>query len=61
MKNYIGKPCKLHININDADLFFSAKEVLNVTEEHITFRDKFNKVYTFQCKNVIEIIEIISV
>lgn len=57
MKEYINKKCKLHILINHKDLFYTAI-ITNVTENHLSFTDKFNENYTFRLQDVIEIREL---
>ena len=39
-------------------LWFTAKPILRVSDSHITFRDKFNKVVTFSMDSVKSIREI---
>ncbi len=55
MKEYLGKSCKLHISPKkDINLYYTVKEVTAISENHITFIDKYNKVYTFRLKDVME-------
>jgi len=51
MKEFMGQKCTVHIK---GDLFFKAL-ILNVTDTHIIFRDKFNKNYCFNIEKVISI------
>lgn len=52
MKEYIGLPCKIKININGKSLYFKVLKVTSVTDSHITFIDKFNNYYSFKTENV---------
>lgn len=55
MKEYIGKPCKLHISPKkDIDLYYTVKKVTSISDKHITFIDKYKKVYTFRIGDVVE-------
>ncbi len=54
MKQYIGKQCKLHVQINEKDLFYTAK-IIDVTETHISFIDKFDEKYSFRLTDIVEI------
>lgn len=47
---------KVHIKIQNTGkiLFFTAK-VTNVTEEHISFVDKFNELRTFRISDIVEV------
>jgi hypothetical protein len=56
MKEFISKKCKISIIANKKQLFFIAT-VQSVTDNHITFLDKYNKLYTFRIKDVFEINE----
>jgi hypothetical protein len=55
MKQLIGRSCCLAVCINGRDLFYTAKEVLDVSDTHITFIDRYNKQYTINLNNVVEI------
>ena len=52
-KRHIGKRKWLHIKVNNKDLFFLAK-IIDVTNTHISFIDKFNIEYSFRLLDVIE-------
>lgn len=54
MQEYIGERVKLHIDRDGHDLFYSAK-ILNITDTHISFLDKFNKKYCYRLTDVVEI------
>lgn len=56
MKEYLNKNVKLHIRRSGADLFFKAL-VNEVTNTHITFTDKYGKLYTFLIENIVQINE----
>ena len=53
MKELIGKTCNIHIEKNKKDLFYTAK-VINVTDTHIYFIDKFNEPYVYKLTYLIE-------
>jgi hypothetical protein len=55
MKEMIGKSCLIEISRNGKALFYKAKEVLDVTDTHITFLDKYNNQYTYRLMDVAEI------
>lgn len=54
MKHLKGKSCKLTIEVNGRVLFYTAKQVTDVTDTHITFIDKFNEVLSFRLKDIVE-------
>ena len=60
MKEYLDKTCKIHIAINGKDLFYTAR-IINVSDTHITFVDKFNETLTFRLQDIIEIRGIIDI
>ena len=53
MKDLIGEKAKLHIVKNGQDLFYTAV-VVDVTDQHITFVDKYNNKYVFLLEYVKE-------
>lgn len=55
MKQIIGKSCKITISCKGKDLFYTVKEVIEVTPTHITFIDKFNQQYSYRLLDVVEI------
>jgi len=55
MKEWIGKPCRLCVNRNGVDLFYTVNQVLSVTDTHITFLDRFNSPYSLLVCEVSEI------
>lgn len=57
MKQFLNKPCKIHVRINEKDLFFSVKTVIDVSNTHISFVDKFNKNWVFSLDKVLQISE----
>lgn len=54
MKKYLGNICKIHINRNEQDLFYTAK-VIDINDTHITFIDRYNSVFSYRFDDVIEI------
>lgn len=60
MKEYIGKVCKVHINVIGKkkgirqNLFYRAT-IKYVSNSHITFIDKWKKQYTYRLSDVIEV------
>lgn len=59
MKELIGKKTYIIINRGGKDLFFTAI-ILSVSDIHITFKDKFNKVLSFNIESVKEAHEVNS-
>jgi len=55
MKEWIGKACKLCVCRNGVELFYTVKQVLSVSDIHITFLDRFNSPYTYRKDGVTEI------
>ena len=55
MKEYIGKKCNILVILNGKYLFYNVKKVLDVTEDHISFIDKFNNNYTYKKGDIAEI------
>lgn len=55
MKEYIGKKCNILVVANGRYLFYNVKKVLDVTETHISFIDKFDNNYTYMIKDIQEI------
>jgi len=54
LNKLIGRRCKLTININGIDLFYTAK-IIGVTQSHISFIDKFGDEYTYHINKIQEI------
>ena len=59
MKEMIGKTASLVISRGGKDLFFTGV-ISSVSNTHITFKDKFNKVLSFNIENVVEVHEVNS-
>lgn len=55
MKQLIGKSCLLEIQYHDQRLYYRAIRILDVSDTHITFLDKFGKQYSFRLIDVVEI------
>ena len=55
MKGLIGKSCKIEVDRNGKSLFYTISEVLDVTDTHITFLDRYNNQYTYRLQDVVEI------
>lgn len=58
MQDLIGKSCKLQVELNGKELFFTAKRVLHVSDTHITFLDKFGQVCSFRLQDLAKVQEI---
>lgn len=58
MKQLIGRSCRLTVFLNGKSLFYTAKTVLEVSDTHITFIDKFNERYSYRLQDVIQIQDI---
>ena len=56
-KYLVGKTCNILVNVNGEPLNFRAR-VLYIGIFHITFIDKFKKIYSFNLKNVLEVEEL---
>ena len=55
MKHLIGKSCKLTLDINSKQLFYTAKKVISISDTHISFIDKYNEMISFRMKDVVEV------
>lgn len=55
MKEWEGQSAFITIIHNGNKLFYSAKQVLSVTDSHITFLDRNNKVFSYKVELVNEI------
>lgn len=51
MKEYIGKNCKIVINKEGKKYFYIAN-ITDLTEQHITFIDKFGDIYTYEIEDI---------
>ena len=58
MKQYLGKDCKLTLEVNGKLLFYTAKEVLDVSGTHITFIDKNNEKLSYRLIDLVEVHEL---
>ena len=47
MKEYLGQTCKILIQLNDKELFYYAK-IISINQTHISFLDKYGKLYTYK-------------
>ena len=56
MENYKDKRVK--IEVNSSKRLFYEGEILSFDEYSVTFRDKYDKIYTFNKKSIIEISEV---
>ena len=54
MKRYKGQNVKIIIKVQNNNLNYTAK-VLDVSDTHITFYDKFGKVYSYLISDIVEI------
>jgi hypothetical protein len=56
MRHLIGKKCKLTIKdqVNNKILFYTAKEILEITDTHIFFIDKFDQEVGFRLIDIIQ-------
>jgi hypothetical protein len=46
MKEFTGKECNILISINNSNLFYKAV-IYEITDTHITFKDKFGRFYSY--------------
>ena len=58
MKQLINRSCRLTISLNSNILHYTVKDVLEVTDTHITFIDKFDEKYSYRLQDVIQIQDI---
>ena len=58
-KNLVGRSCKIFINSNGHVLFFSVRRILSITDTHVSFLDKFDKVYCFRKMDITEVNEVV--
>lgn len=58
MEQYIGKECKIMISIKEGIHLIYIARVKSITNNHLSFLDKFNKEYTFKIDHIMEICEI---
>jgi len=56
MNSFKNRICKIHIMIKKQNLFYTAT-IIDITNTHITFIDKFNTKYSYNMNNIIEIKE----
>ena len=56
MFSLIEKLCRIRVVQGGVDLFFSGL-VLDVSQDHVTFRDKFGVLYCFRSSDVVSIQE----
>ena len=57
MKQFLNKQCKIHISVNGESLFFTVKKVIDVSDSHISFIDRYNKLWCFDKNQVKQINE----
>lgn len=50
---YVNK--KIKVLIHDKEFYFTIKEVIDLTDDHIFFRDKFGNEKGFRFKDIAEI------
>ena len=57
MRQLIGKSCKLVIKdqIKDKILYYTAQEILEISETHILFKDKFGLTLAYRLIDVLQI------
>lgn len=60
MKELIGKSCKLLIDLGGGGrpLTYTVSEVLDVSDTHISFIDKFGQRYSYRIANIAEVANI---
>lgn len=58
MKELIGKSCKLQIKIREENLFYSVKEILEITPTHISFIDKYDNYCLHRKDNIVQISQV---
>ena len=58
MKQLIGSSCRITISLNNSNLQYTVQKVLEVTDKHITFLDKFGGIYVYLISNIVQIQDI---
>lgn len=60
MKQLIGKSCRLSIRqpVTGKILFYTVKKVLNVTDTHILFIDKYDSEYSYRLQDLLQVQDI---
>lgn len=54
MEDLIGRKCKIHIRINNSDLFYTGT-ILSINSHSVTFCDRHDDIYLYNMANVVEI------
>lgn len=57
MKKQTIEGKKIRVILNNKDFFFTVKQVLELTDTHLTFLDKFGAQKTFRVSDIAEIFE----
>lgn len=57
MRELIGKKCKISIKCDNKFLFFTGT-ILEITEKHISFQDKFGELCFYNLDCVIQVREV---
>jgi len=58
MKEFLDKSVWIKIKADNGFLYFTAKKVLEVSNNHITFIDKFDEMQMFLISDVVQIKEL---
>lgn len=51
MRDYVGRICHIEISKGGTKLFFTGK-ILEINDTHISFKDKFSKLYMFKREDI---------
>ena len=58
MKEFLDKSVWIKIKADNGFLYFTAKKVIEVTDTHITFIDKFDEMQMFLISDIVQIKEL---
>lgn len=53
-KEFIGRSAKILVNIDNKTLFYTAKQIYDITETHIYFYDKFHSLIGIRKQDVLQ-------
>ena len=58
----IGKQCSIHVRdpLHGKILYYTVKEVIDVTDTHMTFIDKFGKEFSYKMDDILQIQDIME-
>lgn len=60
MKQLIGASCRITIFLNNTQLQYTAKKIIDISDTHITFIDKFGDTFIYKISDIVQIQSIIK-